>query len=171
MSTCEIVLGSVPQNTFENKSPLVQVRAWCRQATRRYLIQCWPSSISSYGVTETQRFKYLYNLKAIDVWTVASAEIIPLYGPNTGFTIKHRHHISVFLNTTAFEQQFINTCHIYQHYEVVYIWAGFSGTIFVTGEMYSVRIEAVPSINNSFKVENVKPVLRSVPSQSLKISL
>ena len=78
--------------------------------------------------------------------------------------------ISVFLSTTLFEQQLMNTCHIYQHYEVVYMWAGFSGTIFVTGEMYSVRIE-VPSINNSFKVENVKPVLRSVPSPSLKISL
>ena len=28
--------------------------AWCRQATSHYLSQCWPRSLSSYGVTRPQ---------------------------------------------------------------------------------------------------------------------
>ena len=32
-------------------STLVQVMAWCRQATSHYLSQCWPSFLSPYGVT------------------------------------------------------------------------------------------------------------------------
>ena len=32
-------------------STLAQVMAWCRQATSHYLSQCWPRSISPYGVS------------------------------------------------------------------------------------------------------------------------
>ena len=39
------------------KSTLVQVMAWCRQATSHYLCQCWPSSMSPYGVTRSQWVK------------------------------------------------------------------------------------------------------------------
>ena len=38
----------------EDKSTLVQVMAWCRQATSHYLSQCWPRSVSPYGVTRAQ---------------------------------------------------------------------------------------------------------------------
>ena len=34
-----------------DKSTLVQVMAWCSQATSHYLSQCWPSFLSPYGVT------------------------------------------------------------------------------------------------------------------------
>ena len=33
---------------------LVQVMAWCCQATSHYLSQCWPKSVSPYGVTRPQ---------------------------------------------------------------------------------------------------------------------
>ena len=33
---------------------LVQVMAWCHQATSHYLSQCWPRSLSPYGVTRPQ---------------------------------------------------------------------------------------------------------------------
>ena len=36
---------------YEDKSTLVQVMAWWRQATSHYLSQCWPRSLSPYGVT------------------------------------------------------------------------------------------------------------------------
>ena len=36
------------------KSTLVQVMAWCRQATSHYLSQCCPRSQSPYGVTRPQ---------------------------------------------------------------------------------------------------------------------
>ena len=37
-----------------DKSTLVQVMAWCRQATSHYLSQCWPKSLSPYGVPRPQ---------------------------------------------------------------------------------------------------------------------
>ena len=46
MSTsCEITLRWIPQNTFDEKSALAQVMAWCHQATSYYLSQCWPRYI------------------------------------------------------------------------------------------------------------------------------
>ena len=41
----------------DDKSILVQVMAWCRQATSHYLSQCWPRSMSPYGVTRPQWVK------------------------------------------------------------------------------------------------------------------
>ena len=39
------------------KSTLVQVMAWCRQATSHCLSQCWPIFMSPYGVTRPQWVK------------------------------------------------------------------------------------------------------------------
>ena len=39
------------------KSTLVQVMAWCHQATSHYLSKCWPRSVSPYGVTRPQWVK------------------------------------------------------------------------------------------------------------------
>ena len=41
----------------DDKSTLVQVMAWCRQATSHYLSQCWPSSMLPNGVTMPQWVK------------------------------------------------------------------------------------------------------------------
>ena len=38
----------------DDKSTLVQVMAWCRQATSHYLSKCWPRSMLPYGVTRPQ---------------------------------------------------------------------------------------------------------------------
>ena len=40
-----------------DKSTLVQVMAWCYQATGHYLSQCWPRYMSPYGVTRPQWVK------------------------------------------------------------------------------------------------------------------
>ena len=39
------------------KSTLVQVVAWCRQATSHYLGQCWSRSMLPYGITRPQWVK------------------------------------------------------------------------------------------------------------------
>ena len=44
----------IPQVLTDIKSTLVQVMAWCRQATSHYLGQCWLGSLSPYGVTRPQ---------------------------------------------------------------------------------------------------------------------
>ena len=38
----------------DDKSILAQVMAWCHQATCHYLSQCWPRSLSPYGVTRSE---------------------------------------------------------------------------------------------------------------------
>ena len=53
-NSCETALRSMPQNPSGDKSTLVQVMAWCRQAASHYLSQCCPRSLSPYGVTRPQ---------------------------------------------------------------------------------------------------------------------
>ena len=52
--SCKIALRWMPLDLTYGKSTLVHVMAWCRQATSRYLSQCWPRSMSPYGVTGSQ---------------------------------------------------------------------------------------------------------------------
>ena len=54
---CEIAIRWMPQYLTDHQSILVQVMAWCRQATSHYLSQCWPRSMSPYGVTRPQWVK------------------------------------------------------------------------------------------------------------------
>ena len=52
--SCEISLRWMPQDLTDDKSTLVQVMAWCCQATSHYLSQCWPRSMLPLGVTRPQ---------------------------------------------------------------------------------------------------------------------
>ena len=56
-SSKDNALRWMPWDLTDDKSTLVQVMAWCRQATSHYLSQCWPSPMSPYGVTRPQRVK------------------------------------------------------------------------------------------------------------------
>ena len=56
-NSCETALRSMPQNPSDDKSTLVQVMAWCRQAASHYLSHCCPRSLSPYGVTRPQWVK------------------------------------------------------------------------------------------------------------------
>ena len=87
----KIALRWMPQDVTDDKSILVQVMAWCRQATGDYLSQCWPRYLSPHGVTRPQwilnscdiLFKmwgffsnWLYHKTSISVWNWSSAMII-----------------------------------------------------------------------------------------------
>ena len=48
---CETDLMQIEQNPTDDKSALVQVMAWCSQATRLYLNQFSPKYMSPHGVT------------------------------------------------------------------------------------------------------------------------
>ena len=52
--SCELALRWMSLDLTDDRSSLVPVMAWCRQATSHYLSQCWPRSLSSYGVTLPQ---------------------------------------------------------------------------------------------------------------------
>ena len=47
--SCEIVPRWLSLDLTDDKSSLVQVMAWCHQATSHYLSQCWPRSLSPSG--------------------------------------------------------------------------------------------------------------------------
>ena len=53
--SCKIVLKWMPMDLTDGKSTLVQVMAWCRQATSHYQSQCWQRSLSPSGITRPQR--------------------------------------------------------------------------------------------------------------------
>ena len=52
--SCEIALIWVSLDFTDDQSTLVQVMAWCHQATSHYLSQCRPKSLSPYGITSPQ---------------------------------------------------------------------------------------------------------------------
>ena len=55
--SCKITLRWMPLDLTDDKSTLVQVMAWCRQATSHYLSQCWPRFMSPCGVSRPQWVK------------------------------------------------------------------------------------------------------------------
>ena len=53
-NSSEIAIRGMPHNPTNDNLTLVQVMAWCRQATSHYLSSCWPICMSSYGITRPQ---------------------------------------------------------------------------------------------------------------------
>ena len=48
------VCGEISSAILTPSTPLIQVMAWCRQATSHYLNPCWPRSKPPYGITRPQ---------------------------------------------------------------------------------------------------------------------
>ena len=67
----------------DDKSTLVQVMAWCRQATSHYLSQCWPISRSPNCVTRPQ----WVNVSVVRFPPSESTELNPFQ--LTSGTLKH----------------------------------------------------------------------------------
>ena len=72
--SCELALRWMLLDLTDDKSTLVQVMAWCRQATSHYLSQCWPRSLSPYGVTRplwvncSSTWQYSCNIAVLSHW-------------------------------------------------------------------------------------------------------
>ena len=60
---CDVVYMWFLLDLTDYKSPLLRVMAWCRQATGHYLKQCWPRSVSPYGITRPQCGKLILNVE------------------------------------------------------------------------------------------------------------
>ena len=90
----EISLKWMSLDFTDDESTLVKVMAWCHQATSHYLSQCWPRSLSPYGVTRPQWVKWLHY---IDVtwgsWCLKSPSTV-LFSPNIDYkgNIKAPHY-------------------------------------------------------------------------------
>ena len=55
--SCEIAYSLMSTDLSDDKSTLVQVMAWRRQAKCYHLCLCWPRFVSSYGVIRAQWFR------------------------------------------------------------------------------------------------------------------
>ena len=53
----KLLSGECHNTSLIISQTLVQVMAWCRQATSHYLSQCWPKSLLPYEVTRPQWVK------------------------------------------------------------------------------------------------------------------
>ena len=79
ISLCELAFRWTSLNLADDKSTLVQVMAWCRQAKSHYLSQWWPRSMSPYGITRSQWGKDL----SLMVPYIVGAEVWRCYGVNS----------------------------------------------------------------------------------------
>ena len=80
----EIALRWMPLDLTDGKSTLVQVMAWCRQATSHYLSQCWPRSMSPNGVTRPQWVKPQQNANCTHISGVTE------FKSNAWLSLKHK---------------------------------------------------------------------------------
>ena len=71
----EITLTWMPLGLTNDKSTLVQVMAWCRQATSHYLTQCWPTSPTSMSPNGVTRPQWVNCHWALSRWEVKSTVI------------------------------------------------------------------------------------------------
>ena len=60
----------MPQDLTDDKSTLVQVMAWCHQATSHYLSQCWLSSMSPCGIARPQWVNHHVLVPVFSTWRV-----------------------------------------------------------------------------------------------------
>ena len=81
----------MPQDLTDDKSTLVKVMAWCRQATSHYLSQCWPRSLSLYGVTRPQCVNWAMSRRAnAHQWTQTITQHMAVpHWIMTGLSLNH----------------------------------------------------------------------------------
>ena len=60
--SCKITLIWMSQDFTDDQSKLVQVMAWCRQATSHYMSQCWYRTPWPHGVTRPQWVNCVLNV-------------------------------------------------------------------------------------------------------------
>ena len=100
----KIALRWMPLDLTDDKSTLVQVMAWCRQATSHYLSQCWPRSQAPYGILRPQRVNENCLLSAESGWqyrsrydVVSSAQFCSDHMIRMWMMTKHNFHIILIM--------------------------------------------------------------------------
>ena len=76
-SLYDTTLRWIPRDFTDDKSTLVQVMAWCHQASSHYLNHCWPSSVPPYGITGPQWVK-LYEGSCITKLIPHESDVKPM---------------------------------------------------------------------------------------------
>ena len=99
--SCELALRWTSLDLTDDKSTLVQVMAWCRQATCHYLSQCWPRSMLPFGVTRPQWVKDQYPLVMINSeLSISDSTVLSIDAP-VWLAILHKHYNDVIMGAMA----------------------------------------------------------------------
>ena len=96
------------RDLIDDKSTLIQVMAWCRQATSHYLSQCWPSSMSPYDITRPQWVNLPYPSGRIPVFNLSISFRVTSLALGQSYdcpsaskvTLQDMHKINHYLTTT-----------------------------------------------------------------------
>ena len=92
----------MPLDHTDDKSTLVQVMAWCRQATSHYRSQCWPRSMSPYDVTRSQWVNASHNIPSSTITSHIKQESTNLSTKisidNLNISVKHHPFITMYIS-------------------------------------------------------------------------
>ena len=95
-TSCEIAPRWMSHELTDDKLTLVQVMAWCCQATSYRLRQCWPRSMSPYhDVTRPQWVKF-YSVRNQTLIVILSGPTIRIF---IGFDYIIKCHMCIYLRT------------------------------------------------------------------------
>ena len=90
--SCEIALVWMSLDFTDDQSKLVQVMAWCRQATSHYMDQCWTRSLPPYGVTRPQwvlKYWTLHSSPRIELLSLEESCLVITRSNVTRFCVQH----------------------------------------------------------------------------------
>ena len=90
----------MPRDLTDVKPTLVQVMAWCRQATSHYLSQCWTRFMSPYGITRPQWVNLSRHGDAyVHEWTRSYLRADSRFAPSQWQTVLLCSNVSHWLGT------------------------------------------------------------------------
>ena len=112
----KLILRGMPEKPIDEKSTLVQVMAWCRQATSHYLNHCWPRSAEPYDVT----MNHVISTRNVPItWsTMATEKVLPFWAWSHQLLNKYSCHSNItFVNIQGrFSCDFYFTVVCFLHY-------------------------------------------------------
>ena len=143
----KIALSWMSVDLADDKSTVVQVMAWCLEATSHYLSQCWPRLVSLYGITRPQWVKAKSNSSKCGDVLVPNDNIWPCkikfhskyYCPILCDTVRcHYHMISFHIETETkwlplYKWHFSNA---FPRIKIIHYWFKFHWNLFPRIELW-----------------------------------
>ena len=141
---CEIIRRLISLDITNDKSTLVQVMAWCRQAPSHYLCQCSPRSMLPYNITRPQ-WVNLYPTTTIHntAWPVW------IFGGNTEYA--KGTHFGGMWSFSVYVCVWVTACEIVHIYSSLWVVQNFYGLvqdcgIFSTNALETTQSFTKPSV-------------------------
>ena len=130
----------MPQGLTDDKSTLVQVMAWCREATSHHLNQCWLRSLAPYGVTRPQWVKPNSREISFAYKLFSKCHIVPK------FCREHDTETVVLCGCKRSKRSGNwNCCYGWTRFEFKIIWEISSIAITTSGRFYSHGLTLIPA--------------------------